>query len=210
MYALDQGASSNSHSLSQKTHSSQDDAFLVALAKSGHQPAFIELVDRHSRAILRTALRITKNQEDAEDVVQDAFTSAYTHLQNFDGRSQFSTWLTRIAINASLMVLRKRRNRSEVSTHSQSDDSAVSLLHLAETGPGPELHCIRKQRSTHLHEAISRLRPNLRKVIEIQLAFECSVESVADHVGLSVPATKSRLMRARKNLHLSMARKHQI
>ena len=210
MYALDQGISSSAHTIPSQAVPVRDDAFLVALAKSGHQQAFIELVDRHSRAILRTALRITKNQEDAEDVVQDAFTNAYIHLQNFDGRSQFSTWLTRIAINASLMVLRKRRNRSEVSTQLQGEESMVNIAELAEKGPGPELYCIRKQRSTQLHDAISRLRPNLRKVIEIQLAFECSVENVADHIGLSVPATKSRLMRARKSLHLTMARRRQI
>jgi RNA polymerase sigma factor (sigma-70 family) len=205
MYALENGLS-----YSAGVFPSQDDAYLVALAKSGNQQAFIALVERHSRAILRTALRITKNQEDAEDVVQDAFTSAYVHLQNFDGRSQFSTWLTRIAINGALMVLRKRRNRSEVSTHPSAEESHGPIAQFAEKGPGPELYCIRKQRSTHLHDAISRLRPNLRKVVEIQLAFECSVENVADQMGLSVPATKSRLMRARKTLQMSMARRRQV
>jgi RNA polymerase sigma factor (sigma-70 family) len=187
-----------------------EDSYLVELAKAGQQHAFIELVERHSRLVMRTALRIVKNQEDAEDVLQEAFTSAFIHLQRFDGRSQFSTWLTRIAINASLMVLRKRRIRGEVACPATEEESHHFSAHMVERTPGPELYCIRKQRANHLHEAISRLRPNLRKVVEVQLAFECSVEHTAESIGISVPATKSRLMRARKTLKSSMTRRHQI
>src|SRR5579862_6858373 len=81
---------------------------LIAAAKYGNKSAFGELCERHTKQIVRVAIRVTRNREDAEDVMQDSFLSAYVHLKKFDGRSKFVTWLTRIAINSALMKLRKK------------------------------------------------------------------------------------------------------
>lgn len=193
-----------------RVYSSSDDRLLVSSAKLGQHEAFIELFNRHSHSVLRAVLRITKNYEDAEDVVQEALTSAFIHIGSFDGRSQFSTWLTRIAINGALTVLRKRRSRPESPLHTRDEEPSMSSWHFVETSIGPEMHCIRRERALHLHEAIKGLRPTLREIIEVHLSLECSVESVAHKVGLTVPATKSRLLRARNNLRISLARKRQL
>ena len=92
---------------------STEDEVLVAAAKVGDHSAFAELWNRHSKRAFSTMYRITKNRQDAEDGLQDAFLKAYVHLNNFDGRSTFATWLTRIAINSALMILRKKRAHPE-------------------------------------------------------------------------------------------------
>jgi RNA polymerase sigma-70 factor (ECF subfamily) len=91
------------------------DEVLVAAAKLGDHQASLELWTRHSRRVFKAAHRITGNREDAEDAIQDAWMKAYLHLNTFDGRAQFVTWLTRIAINSSLMILRRKRARPETS-----------------------------------------------------------------------------------------------
>ena len=101
------------------------DARLVAAAKSGDAVAFVELSTRHSDMILRRTYRIVKNWQDAEDVRQDSFMKAYIHLKDFEERSSFSSWLTRIAINSALMLLRKKRFHVEISTGSIDDDFGI-------------------------------------------------------------------------------------
>src|SRR6266481_4030014 len=95
--------------------SAATDEDLVAAAKSGDHPAFVELWTRHSKIAFNMVYRITGNRDDAEDVVQDAWMKAYVHLNTFDGRSQCSTWVTRIAINSALEILQKTRARPETS-----------------------------------------------------------------------------------------------
>ncbi len=89
------------------------DDLLVSAAQSGDSKAFFELTKRHSRMLLFKAYQITRNWQDAEDVVQDSFMKAFTHLHTFESRSRFSTWFTRIAINSALMWLRKSRIQAE-------------------------------------------------------------------------------------------------
>jgi RNA polymerase sigma-70 factor, ECF subfamily len=91
------------------------DEWLVLAAKNDNANAFVELRDRHSYKILRTTYRITRNWEDAEDALQDSFLKAFIHLKKFEGRSSFSSWLTRIAINSSLRIMRKKRAKRELS-----------------------------------------------------------------------------------------------
>jgi DNA-directed RNA polymerase specialized sigma24 family protein len=97
------------------------DESLVAAAKEGLHIAFAEVCNRHSRRIFTTVYRITKNREDAEDACQDATLKAFVHLNTFDGRAKFSTWLTRIAINSALMILRQKRRRNETSIDAHFD-----------------------------------------------------------------------------------------
>src|SRR5271155_5602955 len=91
-----------------------NDEMLASRAKSGDMDAFVELSKRHANRVFQTTYRVTRNRQDAEDALQDAFLNAFTHIKNFEGRSSFSTWLTRIAINSALMILRKKRNCYEV------------------------------------------------------------------------------------------------
>ena len=175
-----------------------DDA-LVAAAKSGEQLAFAELWTRHSKIAFNMAYRITGNREDAEDVVQDAWMKAYAHLKMFDGRSKFSTWLSRIAINSALMILRRKRTRPEASMEI-TDGATWQRREIVDQTKNTEELYARHEAVERLKRAICRLQPALRDVIEIHQSNESSVKETAELAGISVAATKSRLLRARKIL----------
>jgi RNA polymerase sigma factor (sigma-70 family) len=180
------------------------DEALVAAAKSGDHPAFVELWDRHSNTAFRTVYRVTGNRDDAEDAIQDAWMKAYVHLKTFDGRAKFSTWLTRIAINSALMILRKRRAHSEISIDGSADGETWRQWEMADKRVNIEEHYARKEAEWHLKRAIHRLRPTLRTIIEIQQSHEGSVKEIAEAAGISVAAVKSRLLRARTMLRRSL------
>ena len=182
--------------ISSKLLAAATDEALVTAAKSGDRPAFAELWERHSNRAFKMAYRMTRNREDAEDVIQDAWTNAYVHLKSFDSRARFSTWLTRIAINTALMTLRRKRVHPETSTES-ADGEAWQHLEIADQTKDVEQHYLKRESLEHLRRAISGLRPTLRHVIEIHQSDDTSVKEVARLAGLSVPATKSRLLRAR-------------
>ena len=181
-----------------------NDELLVNAARSGEDLAFSELWHRHSRKIFNIMYRVTRNRQDAEDALQDAFLKAFLHLKSFDGRSSFSTWLTRIAINSALMILRKRRSHPEVSMDASADGETWLNWEIADTRVNMEEHFVRRERDTHLKRAIRRLRPALRNVIEIQQAHDGSVREIAEMAGISIAATKSRLLRARTVLRRSL------
>src|ERR1700733_15149688 len=125
-----------------------------ATTGSGHYAAFEAIWRSHAKRILRIAERITRNREDAEDAVQDSFLRAYVHLHDFDGRSSLSTWLTRIAINSALMILRKRRAVVEVSIDAPRDrDGDSGALDVADGAPGPEAQYVLREREGMLHES---------------------------------------------------------
>jgi len=176
------------------------DERLLAAAKSGDTCAFGELCKRHTHKIFRTAHCITRNREDAEDAVQECFLNAFIHLRGFDGRSRFSTWLTRIAMNAALMKLRKNRSRREVSREESVSTGELQSEHrLADPAPNPEEHYAKSERDLILRDAVAKLRPGIRKAVEIQLQ-DCSLNETAEILGISVPATKARLFHARAEL----------
>jgi RNA polymerase sigma-70 factor (ECF subfamily) len=179
-----------------------DDVLIVA-AKSGDRPAFVELWTRHSKIAFNMAYRITGNQEDAEDVVQDAWLRAYVHLNSFDGRSKFSTWLTRIAINSALGILRRKRARPETSMEI-TDGETWQPWEIADETKNIEDLYARQQRGERLRRAIRRLQPTLRNVVEIHQSNDRSVKEIADLAGISVAATKSRLLRARRILRKTL------
>ena len=171
-----------------------DEKRLVAAAKYGESVAFDVLCERLTSRILRSLLRITKNREDAEDALQDAFLSAFVHIAEFDGRSAFSTWLTRIAINSALMVLRKKRTSREISLDGSADsDTTPSTWEMPDHAPNPEKRYAQHERENILRGAISTLRPAVRKVIELQQLQEHSMKETAAIIGISVPAAKARL-----------------
>jgi RNA polymerase sigma-70 factor (ECF subfamily) len=184
---------------------SAQEEMLLSAAQAGHEGAFVELCYRNSRRILFTLSRITRNREDAEDALQEAILNALVHFGNFNRASSFSTWLTRISINSALMILRKRRVRPEVSIDEPIDESERPLQwEIADRRPNPEQSCIQRENRRHLQSAISKLPSAYRGVFEIRLRADGSMKEIAEEAGITIAATKSRLLRARKALHRSI------
>src|SRR6476619_1658732 len=141
---------------------------LVAAAKQGQAEAFATLCQPYARRLIRNAHRITRNHEDAEDALQDAFLSAFIHIKNFDGRSSFSTWLTRIAINSALMILRRKRSALELSIDDPGNhEGNLAFPDVPDRAPDPEAHCAQREREGILRSAIRALRPTIRQAIEL-------------------------------------------
>ena len=181
------------------------DAGLVSAAKSGDAVAFVELSRRHSDKILRRTYRIVKNWQDAEDVLQDSFMKAFIHLKDFEERSSFSSWLTRIAINTALMLLRKKRFHIEISTGSIDDDFGIrDCWEPRDLAESPENRCARREQEELLKGAIQGLPPILRDVVQMSHGEGRSIEEIAQSLCISVPAAKSRLARARTALRSSL------
>ena len=181
------------------------EAQLVSAAKSGDDVAFVELSERHSNMVLRQAYRIVKNRQDAEDVLQESLIRAFLHLKDFEERCSFSSWLTRIAINFALMSLRKKRGHIEVSMEVINDDHGTQhRWEPQDPAENPESHCSRREREELLEEAIQQLPPTLRQVVQMKIIDGRSGEEVSRTLGISVPAAKSRLTRAKTALRLSL------
>jgi RNA polymerase sigma-70 factor (ECF subfamily) len=182
------------------------DLELVAAARAGSNAAFEELQSRYSRRLYRRIQSITKNHEDAEDALQETFLHAYLALDSFEGRSQFGSWLTRIAINSALMVLRKRRRRPEVPFEPLPDSGEPSqAVDVRDTALNPEQHYDLRQRSCGALRAIGKLNVRLRTPMATLIERECSMKEVARTLDVSLAAVKSRLYRARKQLTCSAA-----
>src|SRR5246127_5324576 len=174
---------------------------LVAATKSGDELAFETLVKRHQRRIFALAFRYTRVREDAEDIVQETLKKAFVHLQKFEGKSSFSTWLTRIAINESLMSLRRRRTLHEVpADDSGGDHGTTPGPDIADASPDPEATYLQKEGARILSAAIRHLRPGMRRAVELRELGELSTRETAGLMGLSVAAIKGRLFHARKEL----------
>jgi len=184
---------------------SAQEEMLLSEAQLGQESAFVELCYRHSRRILFTLSRITKNREDAEDAFQESILKAFVHFGEFNRASSFGTWLTRICINSALMILRKRRVRPEALGDEPIDGSARSLQwEIADRRPNPEQYYIQSENHRRLQSAISQLPTVYRRVFEIRLRSEGSMKEIAEEAGITIGATKSRLLRARKALHSSI------
>ena len=183
-----------------------DEPALVAAAKAGDVSAFETLVGRYERKIFRLTQNITQNREDAEDAMQEAFLKAYEHLGNFEGNSRFYTWLVRIAVNQALMKLRKRRP-NQISLDEQIETGEDSMPREVEDwGPSPEQRYAQTELSGILSEVIGELDPSFRIVFQLRDIEELSTEETAEALGLSVPAVKSRLLRARLKLRQKLNR----
>ena len=172
---------------------------LVAAAKQGQEEAFATLCQPLARKLIQSAHRITRNREDAEDALQDALLSAFIHIRNFDGRSSFSTWLTRIAINSALMTLRKKRSSRETSIGFDELGANGVGWDVPDPSANPEKLYAQREKQRILREAICELRPTIRQAVEIQLR-ELSMEETAGMIGVSVTAAKGRLFHGRRAL----------
>jgi RNA polymerase sigma-70 factor (ECF subfamily) len=177
-----------------------DEGALVTAAKGGDESAFEELVNRYERKIYRLALNITQNQAEAEDAMQDAFLKAFQHLADFQGGSRFYTWLVRIAVNESLMRLRKRRpNVVSLDDSIETEENPVPMQ-IPDWGPSPEQSYAREEMTEILTKVIEQLEPLYRVVFILRDVEEVSTEETAQILGISIPAVKSRLLRARLKL----------
>jgi RNA polymerase sigma-70 factor (ECF subfamily) len=180
---------------------------LVHAAKAGDLEAFSQLVTRYDRNIFRIAQHITHNEEDAQDVVQDAFLKAYTNLAQFQENSKFYTWLVRIAVNEALMKLRKRRNDRTVSLDEDVETEEGSMpREVADWSPNPEQLYGQSELGDILKKTIQGLPPGFRTVFVLRDVEGLSTEETAEMLDLSVPAVKSRLLRARLQLRERLAR----
>jgi RNA polymerase sigma-70 factor (ECF subfamily) len=180
---------------------------LVQAAKRGDITAFEQLVKRYDRNVFRIAQHITQNREDAEDVVQDAFLKAYQNLGQFQGNSKFYTWLVRIAVNEALMKLRKRKSDKTVSMDEdvETEDGSVPR-EIADWSPNPEQQFKQSELNEILTKTIQGLPAGFRTVFVLRDVEGLSTEETAETLGLSIPAVKSRLLRARLQLRDRLSR----
>lgn len=184
-----------------------DEADLVERAKNGETEAFTELVNRYERKIYRLAKHITQNDEDAEDVLQEAFLKAYSHLADFQGQSKFYTWIVRIAVNESLMKLRKRKSDRTVSMDENIDTGEETVVReIAVWEENPEQQYSQEELRQILEQAVDSLKPAFRTVFLLRDVEELSTEETAEALNISVPAVKSRLLRARLQLREKLTR----
>jgi RNA polymerase sigma-70 factor (ECF subfamily) len=178
-----------------------DEAPLVDRARSGDTAAFTELVNRYERKIFRLAKHITQNDEDAEDVLQETFLKAYSHLDSFQGQSKFYTWIVRIGVNEALMKLRKRKSSKTVSLDEPTDTGEDTMVReIAVWDEDPEQKYSRNELREILDKAVDSLKPAFRTVFVLRDIEELSTEETASALDISIPAVKSRLLRARLQL----------
>jgi RNA polymerase sigma-70 factor, ECF subfamily len=180
------------------------DGALVAATKRGDTLAFEELVLRHRQRVLAVVQRITNNREDAEDVAQESFHKAFLHLDAFQEKSRFSTWLIRIAMNEAFMLLRRRRGVLEILPENADDGVKSNSEAFVDQSPNPEESCSQHERTQLLSEAINRLGPTIRTAILLCDIEERSVKETAQILGASITAVKARVFQGRRKLRRTL------
>jgi RNA polymerase sigma-70 factor, ECF subfamily len=183
-----------------------EDLALVEASMSGDIAAFEELVRRYDRKLLRIALQLTYNQEDAQDAVQETFLKAYQKLNQFQGNSKFSTWLIRIAVNESLMKLRKRRYTQELPLEYEDPNGEHLPLDVADWSPNPEQLYSRSELQEILRKALEGLPPALRVVFVLRNVEGLSTNETSAALDLGPSAVKARLFRARLQLREKLSK----
>src|SRR5580692_8691561 len=175
---------------------------LIAAAKNGRPGPFGELCERHVKKVFRVVHRIMRNREDAEDAVQDCLVNAFVHIKDFDERSRFATWLTRIAINAALAKLRKNHRKREIPLDRPNPHCELKQHNeIQDDAPNPEQIYRLCERREILNAAILGLRPRARRVVEVHQLQEHSLTETAQILGISIAAVKARMFHASVALH---------
>jgi RNA polymerase sigma-70 factor, ECF subfamily len=182
-----------------------DEQRVLARAKSRSKTAFDELVTHYERRVFRLAQNITRNNEDAEDVVQNAFLKAFQKLPGFRGDSRFYTWLVRITVNEALMKIRRRPRHKEIAIDEpkETHDSCVPL-EIEDWGPNPEQRYSEQELQQILATTINELQPGYRTVFQLRDVDGLSTEETAEALALTSSAVKTRLRRARMTLRNSL------
>jgi RNA polymerase sigma-70 factor, ECF subfamily len=183
----------------------ESDKHLVEKVMKGDTSAFEMLVAQHAQKVYFSVYKITRNREDAEDVMQEAFIKAYTHIASFEGRSRFRTWFTTIAINQALMYLRKRKRYCACIPVSVGDDRRFSLPDIPDARPSAEVEVQKRELAGLLGNAIDRLPHRLRSAFYLRAIEEMSTQEVAQALGLRVGTVKARVLRARRYLERRVA-----
>jgi RNA polymerase sigma-70 factor (ECF subfamily) len=181
---------------------------LVSLAQAGNDLAFAELVRRHRTACMKQALSILRDRSDAEDEVQNALWKAFEHLGQFNREAKFSTWLTRIVVNQCLMRLRQQKRARLLYIEDAVQSEEQITLDLRDESEGPEDVLGRAEVAGVLKQEIRRIPPLLRDVFVLREVQELPMPEVADKLGITIAAAKSRLLRARNELRARLS-KHQ-
>jgi RNA polymerase sigma-70 factor (ECF subfamily) len=169
-----------------------DDATAVAKARAGDEEAFRLLVERHSRALFKMAYRMTGNEQDAEDVVQDAFLKAYRSLDRFEDRSQVGSWLYRIAANCAFDVLRRRQRRDSRVESLDAEDVLEPEAH----GPGPDRLALGGDVRRHVEAALERMSPRERAAFVLRHFEGRSVKEIEAALGIDTTSVKQSVCRA--------------
>jgi len=185
---------------SQRLTIAREEHSFLAAAKRGDSAAFETLCKQSANTVFHVARRMMRNTEDAEDVVQESFQQAFIHLKSFNGDSRFSTWLSRIAINAALMKLRKHRLWDVSLDESAETEEPSARIEVEDQGPSPEQLYAQQEQQRILSEAMNQLTPGMRKAIELRELDERSTEETARIMGISVSAVKARVFHGRKKL----------
>jgi RNA polymerase sigma-70 factor (ECF subfamily) len=179
----------------------REEEALASAAKDGNQQALEILIRLHQRRILAVAMRFARIREDAEDIAQQSFQKAFVYLHRFEGKSSFSTWLTRIAINEALMWLRRKRASREIPVEeSTTMDEAELPLDFPNSDPSPEENCLHEEQKRILAAALNELTQGMRTAVELRELGELSTEETARILGISIAAVKGRLFHARRKL----------
>ena len=178
----------------------EGESAVIAAAKNGDARAFEVLVNRHERRMFSVALRITRNKEDAEDVVQQSFQKTFVHLNSFLGRSSFSTWLTRVATNEAIMLLRKRGSRAVLLDDMDQNEDVAVLLEVPDLSPDPETNYSRREWGRMLSSAVNELPRRTRRAIQLRELDERSTEETARIMGVTVGTVKARVFQGRRKL----------
>lgn len=180
------------------------DAALVSFLRSGEASAFDLLVRRHERRLLNVAQKITKNREDAEDVVQDSFLNVFKHLDSFRGDSRFLTWLTRITINQALMTVRGKRQNTISLDERHANEEGVTASKIHSGAYTPEQLCLQLEFERLLFDWTAGMKEKSRRVLELRAVADLAEKEIAQVLGLTLSAAKTRLFRARRELRKRM------
>jgi RNA polymerase sigma-70 factor (ECF subfamily) len=175
-----------------------DDAKLLALAKAGNEDAYMELIKQASPVALRVVRRILRSDADADDALQEALINSYFKLNTFDGRAKFSTWFTRIAINSALMIRRQYVRSPEVPLTAGQDMNDWMISNLVDPRPSPFERVRLRQEHKVLHKAIDSMPLSQKEILLVWCNDDASMKDIAVRLHLSLPATKTRLLRARR------------
>ena len=176
------------------------DAAILTRAKSGHRDAFRTIVERHSRGVFRVAYRLTRSEQDAEDVVQETFLKAHAELQSFEGRAALGTWLHRIAANCAIDLIRRRP-----AAVSESCDTAPAALRLASASPGPDRQAAGREMRQHVQAALADLTPLERAAFTLRHLEERSIDEICHVLGQTPTATRHSIFRAVAKIRRTLA-----
>ena len=179
-----------------------DAAAVLARAREGDCDAFRALVERHSHGAFRVAFRLTGNEQDAEDVVQESFLKAYRQLGRFESRSNFGTWFHRIVVNCSMDLLRARQARRE---RGQVEDAEQVMQRLPAAGPGPEHMARGEEIRRRVEASLAGLSPLERAAFTLRHYEGRSIEEIGSTLGLRTGAAKHSVFRAVRKLREALA-----